>query len=294
MKKHKLARYIIIILVIALTAVLLYGAVNARTVRLKYGRIAFSGTGMVKVAYISDLNISTRWGASRAYRLIKRVCAEGAEVLLINGIAAPSLTDEIGVLTGILSREEADEKLCAARRHLSELLRELDLPGGVYATLSNREPAPARDEMDGAITYLGGYARAQIRGSTLNIFGFSPQMAASTNSLRLGNTGSGPMLVMFNSPEYYNQAALAAENRGGGRSSYFFLCGGTLDGQIRAAGEPLLSRAFLKKLDAGRDKNGIYADKSGYRMLLSPGAGTRYLPLRLGTQPMAYLIEVSY
>ena len=293
MKKHRLLRYIVIILVIFLTAAALYGAANARTLRLVYGRVPFAGRGAVRVAYLSDLNISTEWGASRAYRLIKRVCAEGADVLLINGVAAPSLTDEIGVLTGLLTREEADEKLSAARKRLSALLEGLDLPGGVYATLSENEPAPDSEELKGAVTYLGGYARAEVNGNTLNIFGFSPQMAAATNSLRLTNTGSGPMIVMFSSPVYYNQAALAAENRGGGRDSYFFLCGGTFDGQIRVAGEPLLSRALLKKLDAGKDKNGIYADMSGYRMLLSPGAGTRYLPVRIGTRPAGYLMEVG-
>ena len=290
---RKPSRTIILILVIALTAVLLYGVVNARTLRLKYGTVPFKGTGMFKVAYLSDLNISTPWGADRAFRLIKRVCQEGADLLMINGVTAPSLSDEIALLTGIYTQEELDEKLIKARMRLIERLTELELPGGIYATLSEKEPAPTSVEMNGSVTFLGGYARATVRGNTLNIFGFSPQMAASTNSLRLDNTGSGPMLVMFSSPEYYNQAAFAADDRHGGQSSYFFLCGGTYDGQIRVAGKPLLNRATLKKLDEATDKNGVYSDKTGYRMLMSPGVGTRYLPIRLGTQSAGYLIKVG-
>ena len=293
MKKHKLSRIIILILLIAFTSLTLYSVVSARTLRLKYGTVPFKGTGMFKVAYISDLNISSAWGADRAFCMIRRVCREGADVLMLNGISAPSLADEIALITGIYTRKELDEKLSKARLRLSERLKEMDLPGGIYATLSEREPAPASEEMDGPVTYLGGYARATVRGSTLNIFGFSPQMAASTNSLRLGNTGSGPMLVMFSSPSYYNQAAIAANDRGGGQSNYFFLSGGTFDGQIKLAGEPLLDRTELKKLYESTDKYGIYSDKSGYRMLLSPGAGTRYLPLRLGTESSAYLMTVG-
>lgn len=291
--KHKASRIIVLILITAFTALTLYSVVSARTLHLKYGTVPFKGTGMFKVAYLSDLNISTSRGADRAFRAIRRVCGEGADVLLINGVSSPSLTDEIGLLTGLLTREDLDAKLVAARLRLNERLRELDLPGGIYATLSENEPPPTNEEMHGPVTYLGGYARATVRGSTLNIFGFSPQMAASTNSLRLGNTGSGPMLVMFSSPVYYNQAALAANSRGGGQSSYFFLCGGTYDGQIKVAGEPLLNRKELKNLYETTDKNGVYSDKSGYRMLLSPGVGTRYLPLRLGTESSAYLMKVG-
>ncbi len=293
MKKHKASRVFLLILVIALTCAALCGVINARALRVAYLGTPFDRKVGIKLAYVSDLNISSDRDADRAYRMIRRLCEEGAEALLLNGVSAPSLIDEIGVLTGLTTREDVDKKLRAARKRLNMLITDIDLPGGVYATLADNEPAPDAEELAGKTLYLGGYARINVRGRTLDIFGFSPQMAASTNSLRLSNTGTGPMLVMFNSPVYYNQAALAAENRKGGQGNYFFLSGGTLDGQIRVMGEPLMDRALLGKLDEGRDVSGVYADKSGYRMLLSPGAGTRYLPIRLGTRPMGYLIDTG-
>ena len=51
--------------------------------------------------------------------------------------------------------------------------------------------------------------------------------------------------------------------------------------------------APAKKLDEATDKNGVYSDMSGYRMLMSPGVGTRYLPIRLGTQSAGYLIKIG-
>lgn len=289
-----------LLVLILLSLTLLLGLINAKTLRVVYLDLPISGLDPrlegSRLLYVSDLKISNARQARQNARLLSRLCSAQPDVMLLGGdLCSADLFSTLSVTLGVKTRLQLEEQLQAARSAFLLEMNRLSLRGGIYAVLGDEDPGLSfEDERRSNIRFLKNeVAFAQIRGARLPIYGCAANAAQEGYVFSFSDTGSGPMLILFHDPKMYRQVALAASRRSKNAREYLLLSGHTLGGQLRLGKFFLLHRDLNRLYTQHADENGLYADDTGLRMLVSPGVGSQLFPFRLGTRPSAYIITLK-
>ena len=282
-----------LLLLILLSAILLVGVVNARTVRVRYGEAKLKNLDYrldgVKILYLSDLKMSSVTDAKNAVKLVKRLNELGPDLILLGGdLTGDGYLSGIKKLLGLADDEGLENEKRAALDNFLLGLDEIDVKYGVYAVAGDGDPAlTAAESRRANFRFLNDEAALiNINGGILPVYG------ARTPQIDLSSTGIGAMLFLFHDPAIYKTAALKASERNSEADSYLFLSGHALGGQVKIGSFCLRYPEYNRDFGAKANEYGLYADGSGIRMLLSEGIGTEGLPIRLGTRPSAYLITL--
>ena len=258
---------------------LLYAAVNTHLVRVKTLSYPIEGLdpGLngTRVLFLSDLKIKTERDARHAARLLKRLCADKPDLLIIGG----DLT-------------EADGDLARSERALNAFLdrtKELSCPGGMYIVYGDTDLLIGEDAVRRThFTLLNNQQiKINLRGGSLVLAGYSySENAQVSRGFQFTDEGTGALIVVSHTPE---NGRLVPYRTGADKRPYadLILCGHTLGGQIRLFGKSLLYTALNEAYPSEE------ADALGVPMLISRGIGTEKAPFRLFTQPSAYYITLK-
>ena len=271
---------IFMIILILLTAALLFGVINARTVRVVYGTCAMTNLDErlngLKILYVSDLKIADDSDAQHALKLMERLSQLEPDLILIGGdISGKSFVSGLRERLGISNPGDTAQATLAARDKFLTGMNELDVK---YGSLAERERYKTH-------FLYNETAYVNIAGAFLPIYG--------GDTFNLNKDGAAAMIVMFHDPSLYSTATLATSKRSGGPQSYLLLSAHALGGQIHIGDYFAFYADINRDYTAKADQNGLFADGTRIKMLLSRGIGTEGLPLRYGTAPTAYLITLK-
>ncbi|MBQ3669736.1 MAG: hypothetical protein II920_10985 [Clostridia bacterium] len=280
-----------LLVTVLLTGLFLYGVINARTVRVVYGEVKLKNLDYrldgVKILYLSDLNISSASEAEHAARLVERLSALKPDIILIGGdITDTDLLCTVRQLLGISTSQQESDNLLSARDLFLRRIDELHVPGGILAVTGESDlPLTDMEKSRHNVFFLeDSGVNVTLNGAVLPVYG------GRSAAFNLSGSGVSPMIIMFHDPRLYGSAALRASERNSEPGSYLMLSGHLLEGQIRIGGLHLYEDALCEQFPT--DKNGVYSDGSGMKMLIGSGIGAKTLPVRIGTAPKAYLITL--
>lgn len=265
----------------ALLALGAWMVVQAHIVHLCYAQLylpdlpaAFDGTELI---YISDWNIAGAGEARACARLLDKLAALDADLLLLGGDYAR------GGLEG-----DAAQQLSP----FVAALAEFEAPLGKFAVAGEQDGDGAALEAlmrDAGVQLLSDACAELRRGDdVLVIAGLSDVQQGRTPYEALGAYFSGDecVLVLAHNPSAY-VGVRVAEARGGGPWADAVLSGHTLGGQIRLFGRNLRE---MPEAEARCLAGWYYGDD--LPLLVSQGLGCRDVGLRLGSRSEVWHITL--
>ena len=285
----KLALRITAALLLALLAVLGFGAVNAVFVRVRRAEVsiqdlpaAFDGATLL---YASDIDLCGLNTPGRAAALFRQLQSLKPDMLVLGGDYTSSSVFER------LNRADSQPEAVGtqARAAFLQALSTFEAPLGKYAlrTEADGDAAALKAELAQAgIKPIFDASAAVRRGSAvIYLAGFSGDPAAIARAAALADKRDCVIAVTA-SPTQFPQLMIN-EAAGGGTWCDLILSGGTHAGQIRLGKATLLSMNQIERnyLYGWRVENGI-------PMLTTSGVGCEGMNVRLGTSPEVWLITL--
>ncbi|MBQ1270661.1 MAG: metallophosphoesterase [Clostridia bacterium] len=245
-----------LILIAAALAYTLYGAWNARHVRLEEYRVKGKDMPPMTIAMVSDIHLGEQIGADEVERIVGRINECDADIVFMVGDvfdSGPSRLRDIG--------------------RVGELISSIKSRKGVYAVIGNHDGG-FRGEEDLAEEYLESWGVTVLRDEVANvdnidIIGRRDRMEQRLDIAQLmEQTNKGNHTIVLD----HQPGDLEAICRAG---ADMVLCGHTHRGQIFPG---CLVTDAMFKVDYGMDED------NGCTMIVSSGAGTWGPRVRTGSQ----------
>lgn len=286
---------VFLIIVILLTLAALICTVSAHTVRVRFESVTLPGMSRslsgLKVLYLSDLKIKDESDAKHAVSLVKRLCSDLSPDLLILGgdLTGNGWLDDLQVSVLGKAKNEILSNRAKARNLFLSWIDQVSLPYGKYMVYGDTDLKISPEEERKFSTVLlnrSTYTVATERGSIL-LAGYADYETNSFSRFNYTENAGDPgaVLVISHDPRIYNSATMKA---GSLNRKTLILSAHGLDGQISLFGQKLLYSEINRTYPAG-----FYKNDSGIPMFISAGIGMEGFPLRLGTEPTAYLITLE-
>lgn len=287
----KIALLAVVVVALGLAIVAGFGAINAAILRLRTAQVvvpdlpeALEG---LRILYASDIDLCGLNTPGRAGALFDQLQALRPDLLILGGdYNSPTLFERLN------SPKQAEPlgQIESARSDFFHYISSFDAPLGVYAIAAPEDVE--QDNLSKLMTQCGitplfnRSVEIQSNGASLCLVGIcteSPNLNAASNRFFRDDC----VVAIAYSPTVLPRM-FTSEARDGGAWADLALCGHTHDGQIQ-----LLGRTALLLDDAERRFLYGWNTRNGIPVLTTSGVGCEGLNLRLGTQPEAWLIELT-
>lgn len=238
----------------------------------------------VTLLYLSDINIQNARDDAACARLMKKLNALGADILLLGGdYTAQSALNQLG---NTQKSENAE-----INRWLASLAT-FDAPLGKYAVVGEADDA---GELESSFAASGVQllsdrcATIERNGQELIIAGLSDVSEKKTPYEQIGGYFSGDecVIALAHNPSSYIGIRVA-EAKGGGAWADAVLAGHTLGGQIRIGNKTMRT---MPDEETRCIAGWYYADD--LPMLVSQGLGCKDVKLRLGSNSEIWCITLK-
>ena len=273
-------------LMIALLALVVWGAINASVVRVRRAEVAledlpaaFDG---VTLLYAADIDLCGLNTAEKSADLFRRLQDLEPDVLLLGGdYSSPSLLD---TLNG-----SDDAMQLTARAAFIQSLSEFKAPLGKYAVRTREDPdaagLSAALEAAGIQPLFDAGAKLTSKGKAIHIVGFTGYAGGVVKAAGAAKH-SDCVLAMSPDPSLISQIMINEASDGGAWCD-LLLTGHTHGGQVM-----LFDRSALALNDADRAYFYGWKVENDIPILTTSGVGCEGLNVRLGSRPEVWLITL--
>lgn len=230
-----------------------------------------------RTVFLSDIHFGAYLDKERLLEIIGKVNAEDADMILLGG-------------------DYGDDTQTALKMWnvIGDVFRAKE---GVFAVLGNHDmsDASAAEQLscamiDKGVTVLINETAFIRRGdAVLSVSGLDECYIGTPDweAVEKQSRGAQAKIVLSHSPDVLPDYLKQVRE---GDTAFFdlFFCGHTHGGQIALAGKAIHSSSLY----GNRYNMGMYAEK-GAKILVSPGVGTSFLPVRFGTKPAYHVITLK-
>ncbi|MBO2516708.1 MAG: hypothetical protein CW338_05425 [Clostridiales bacterium] len=235
---------------------------------------AFDG---FRAVFVSDIHFGAYLDERRLDEIIEKICAEDADALFLGGDYGEDTASAIRMWACVKDRFHAKE--------------------GVFAVLGNHDVSDESAVLqltctmiDSGISVLDNETVLIRKGdAVLAVAGLDECYHGDPDweAVEKGCRGAQTSIILSHSPDVLPDYMKKVKE---GEKAFFglFLCGHTHGGQVAVAGKAIYSSSKY----GNRYNMGMYREK-GAQILVSPGIGTSFLPVRLGTKPVYHVITLK-
>ena len=285
------AGFFLLCLALIISGLILFGAINARVVRVKYESVSVSGLDDrlvgTRVLFVSDLKLTSAREAQRAAKLMKKLDGLNPDIIIIGGdVTDKSLLDLIKLATGE-DISEVTSRQNLVRDEFFMLINDLSAPVVIVPGDADTVPDAASLKRTQNIVYLNGEQKAfKINGAKLTVYGCGDYSSGTLAGFNYDDDGATCVIAVTHDPNGYRNISIKQKN--GLFLADLVLSGHTLGGQISVGGFSLFHAQTDKEYPVGTSS---YI--RGVPLIVSSGIGCEYIPLRIGTRPTAHLITLT-
>lgn len=282
-RKFRLGRFVTLILCLALSVFLLFAVINARIVRIHRETVTVSRLDPrlsgYRILFLSDLKISTEREARQSAALVRRLTGLDPDLIILGGdITGKNLIQSLKERFSPVAEAEVTTTLTKARDTFLAGIYGIGVPCfAVYGEEDIKLEQSSASFSD--VMFLdNAYYPINVNGSYILLVGTSDYASGNRVKNLFPERSADLTLFICHDPTTILREVSQI------RRADIALAGHALGGQVTVGGLHLLHGDVIRDNEYGKALDLKY--------IISDGIGTEILPLRIGTHPTAYLLEI--
>ena len=282
-RKFRLGRFVTLILCLMLSLFLLFAVINAKVVRIHRETVTVSRLNPrlygYRILFLSDLKISSEREARQSAALVRRLVALDPDLIILGGdITGKNLIQTLRERFSPGAEAENTTQLTKARDTFLAGIYGIGVPCFAVYGEEDIKLEQASASFSDVMFLDNAYYPVNVNGAYVLLAGTS-DYSSRTSVKNLFPERSADLTVFI----CHDPTTILREVSQLRRVD-LALAGHTLGGQVTAGGLHLVHGDVIRDNEYGKALDLNY--------LISDGIGTEFLPLRVGTRPTAYLLEI--